>query len=532
MSERLPTHVPEVTDRQLEVARLVAAGYTNERIAQELGITHDGAKYHVSELLGRLGFERREEITTWYRAEHGSVVARTRRRLRGLTLLPAGLVAGGAVVGVAALVLLIVAFEGAMGGESDATSTATTDESEPVTLERGEASDVPVAEYVHEHSGDRWETRAATNLGERDLIFLVWHGGLAEIHAIDVDSGERVGEVLLDWDRAMVTRADGRLVVSPAGSQPPQSASDPENAFLIFDIDAGLALEAEVQAEGILPLSRTPGVRGPMILEQGESTLSRDGRYLYYVATRESAMDTVGVIDLDDGARIVATNQDACANGGLSPAEADSIFAVCHRNGTIRTLAPDGALGPEIEVGEAGGYLHDVEPGGTPVRRAEEEGGLPNFVVAATATSAGISVVYSDGTRATGDANGVTVTGRVLPPDALLLHLNWRGDVFTLDGDRIVLPYYLDSPFVDGDTPIPPLGGLVVVNAATGTIEFDFAIEHWGSYPIGDDRIAIVGQHRIDIFDLGTMQLERAFALVHPAPVADAGDLSWNPAVR
>src|SRR5690606_16453172 len=45
------------------------------------GITLDGAKYHVSELLGRLGLERREGIRQWYRSEHRA------RRVRGLSAL-------------------------------------------------------------------------------------------------------------------------------------------------------------------------------------------------------------------------------------------------------------------------------------------------------------------------------------------------------------------------------------------------------------------------------------------------------------
>jgi DNA-binding NarL/FixJ family response regulator len=43
-----------LTARQCEVLQLVARGYTNPQIAQELGITLDGAKFQVSEILSRL----------------------------------------------------------------------------------------------------------------------------------------------------------------------------------------------------------------------------------------------------------------------------------------------------------------------------------------------------------------------------------------------------------------------------------------------------------------------------------------------
>jgi DNA-binding NarL/FixJ family response regulator len=56
-----------LTARQLEVARLLGDGYTNTRIARELGISLDGAKWHVGEVLGRLGFESRGDVMCWLR---------------------------------------------------------------------------------------------------------------------------------------------------------------------------------------------------------------------------------------------------------------------------------------------------------------------------------------------------------------------------------------------------------------------------------------------------------------------------------
>jgi DNA-binding CsgD family transcriptional regulator len=115
MRGRPPTAPSEVTPRQIEVARLVAAGHTNEQIARELGISHDGAKYHVSEILGRLGLQRREEIAEWYAREHGG----TWRRLRAAVGLPvAAWVGGGAVV--AAAVIAFVAVSLMHNGSGDA----------------------------------------------------------------------------------------------------------------------------------------------------------------------------------------------------------------------------------------------------------------------------------------------------------------------------------------------------------------------------------------------------------------------------
>jgi DNA-binding CsgD family transcriptional regulator len=63
------TSTPErLTPRQREVLALLRRGDTNEEIARSLGISLDGAKWHVSEIIGRLGVSDRYEAARW-RAE-------------------------------------------------------------------------------------------------------------------------------------------------------------------------------------------------------------------------------------------------------------------------------------------------------------------------------------------------------------------------------------------------------------------------------------------------------------------------------
>jgi alpha-tubulin suppressor-like RCC1 family protein/DNA-binding CsgD family transcriptional regulator len=50
-----------LTLRQRDVYELLVTGLTNEEIAQQLGITPDGAKYHVAQILQRLGAENRHD---------------------------------------------------------------------------------------------------------------------------------------------------------------------------------------------------------------------------------------------------------------------------------------------------------------------------------------------------------------------------------------------------------------------------------------------------------------------------------------
>jgi DNA-binding CsgD family transcriptional regulator len=52
-----------LTARERQVLALIRVGLTNEEIAQRLGITLDGAKYHVSQILSKLGVATREEAT-------------------------------------------------------------------------------------------------------------------------------------------------------------------------------------------------------------------------------------------------------------------------------------------------------------------------------------------------------------------------------------------------------------------------------------------------------------------------------------
>ena len=60
----MPGLVQPLTDRELEVLALLAAGTSNSRIAAELVVTLDTVKKHVSHLLGKLGAANRTEALT------------------------------------------------------------------------------------------------------------------------------------------------------------------------------------------------------------------------------------------------------------------------------------------------------------------------------------------------------------------------------------------------------------------------------------------------------------------------------------
>ena len=117
----VPAVDPEWNERQRRVLDLLARGATNPEIAAALGITLDGAKWHVSDILSQLGVDAREEAAEYWRARNG-LGSRLRRFARGA--LPSSAVgrwlAGGgsaAVIAVGAAVLVVVLVS--QGGEDD-----------------------------------------------------------------------------------------------------------------------------------------------------------------------------------------------------------------------------------------------------------------------------------------------------------------------------------------------------------------------------------------------------------------------------
>jgi DNA-binding NarL/FixJ family response regulator len=53
--------VEPLTPRETEVLQLLAQGFTNRRIGEQLGISEHTAKFHVNAILGKLGAQTRGE---------------------------------------------------------------------------------------------------------------------------------------------------------------------------------------------------------------------------------------------------------------------------------------------------------------------------------------------------------------------------------------------------------------------------------------------------------------------------------------
>ena len=55
--------MPQLTERELEILRLVAAGAPNSRIAAQLWITEQTVKFHLSNVYRKLGVANRTEAS-------------------------------------------------------------------------------------------------------------------------------------------------------------------------------------------------------------------------------------------------------------------------------------------------------------------------------------------------------------------------------------------------------------------------------------------------------------------------------------
>ncbi len=68
-------HIEELTERELEVLRLLAQGMPNKEIAANLVISERTAKFHVSSIMSKLGATNRTEAVA-LAAQHGLITLR------------------------------------------------------------------------------------------------------------------------------------------------------------------------------------------------------------------------------------------------------------------------------------------------------------------------------------------------------------------------------------------------------------------------------------------------------------------------
>lgn len=92
------------TPRQREVLALIARGHTNGEIADRLGVSLEGAKWHVREIMSKLNIDRREHAAEYWRSRRGRLAG-----LRSLALPMAPFGTAAAVTGIAVGTAVMVA---------------------------------------------------------------------------------------------------------------------------------------------------------------------------------------------------------------------------------------------------------------------------------------------------------------------------------------------------------------------------------------------------------------------------------------
>lgn len=133
----------EWTPRQREVLDLLAKGHTNGQIAERLGISLDGAKWHVSEILSKLQTNSRDEAADYWRHEKG-LPARLVRLSRGLAFgLPLRWAALGGFAVAAGLAVAVVFYVVAGGGEDTPANPGDTDDPTPTPPPSATATPAP-----------------------------------------------------------------------------------------------------------------------------------------------------------------------------------------------------------------------------------------------------------------------------------------------------------------------------------------------------------------------------------------------------
>jgi DNA-binding NarL/FixJ family response regulator len=67
MADQAASHA--LTGRERDVARLLAAGQSNQKIADTLTIAEGTDEVHVQHILNKLGFGSRTEVARWWLAQ-------------------------------------------------------------------------------------------------------------------------------------------------------------------------------------------------------------------------------------------------------------------------------------------------------------------------------------------------------------------------------------------------------------------------------------------------------------------------------
>src|SRR6266542_699200 len=135
-----PPHADILTSREWQVLALLREGLTNEQIARRLDISYATAKYHVAEIISKLGVQTREEASAW-RPPPKARQRWWRRAIAAMTLSKAVAITGAAAVLVG---LGLVAWAASQNGTAEESTHVVADSNTtpPVTADGFPAEDL------------------------------------------------------------------------------------------------------------------------------------------------------------------------------------------------------------------------------------------------------------------------------------------------------------------------------------------------------------------------------------------------------
>jgi len=273
MDGRPPTGPNALTERQIEVASLVARGLSNREIGEVLGISLDGAKFHVSEIMLRLSLQRRDEIAEWYRRE-----GKGRRWTKAA--IPFGWVSGVAVAGAGAFgaVLIFVLLQALSSNQP---------------IEPAEAHFIAPADATHDaaedelpslelpfHLAEAQISISAESFYWRDTNAIIrWSSQEPSVEFVSPLTGETVASITLG-ESAVIHGA--QLRTSTAQLLVSDRARDGTARLWIFDLEPLPVLRSAVLL---------PGQRSARWYSSGMITLSADESVVAYVEHRQTPND-------------------------------------------------------------------------------------------------------------------------------------------------------------------------------------------------------------------------------------------------
>lgn len=246
---------------------LIAKGYTNPQIGDRLGITLDGAKWHVSEVLSKLGVNSREDAAAYWRA-HNRPLAKLQRALAGLGGT-AWLRWGGAsgLAAVVGIVVVAIVFREGDGAQSAVEPTSYPNEAPPDEATSGDGPAIVYARITEPQTdrGGRYYmpsvdvvTRDATAPGSTSTFTIANvlagpPGLMLRGETIVANHGERVTRYNIDGSdqQDLVSAPPGHVIVAVGLSDHGDRlaywlASDdpavPEMELIVHDLSAGTVI--------------------------------------------------------------------------------------------------------------------------------------------------------------------------------------------------------------------------------------------------------------------------------------------------